>query len=234
MKTIGVFYHCLFCHNNRVAGGPVEVRENAVSIIRNQMARLAGYGLYDASSDIIIGVNGGDESREIALSSLPAKAKVIFHGTEAKSETPTVVLAQAWAKEHPDCYLMYFHSKGATHVDVAYLKFVERWRNCMMRNLVDNWGKCISDLDSGFDSVGCHWMTNMSPPSDKDSIWGGNFWWAKTDFLNTLPSIMDRELIRQHGIYAPIARYESERFLGAGPRLPKVKDYHINGIGSCT
>ncbi len=138
-----------------------------------------------------------------------------------------------FSKANPGWNVLYFHSKGATHTDVEYLKFVTRWRNCMMNALIVNWAQCITDLDSGFESVGCHWMTNMSPPSDKDSIWGGNFFWATSNFIATLPDILDRDLIKNHGITAPIARYEGERWIGSGPKLPKIKDYHINGIGSC-
>ena len=138
-----------------------------------------------------------------------------------------------FAKLHLDHYILYFHSKGATHTDLEYLKFTGRWRNCMMYHLVQNWRKCVEDMDSGFESVGCHWMTNMSPPSDKDSIWGGNFFWATAEFLSTLPDMLDRDLIKQHGVYAAISRYEGERWIGSGPRLPKIKDYHVNGIGSC-
>jgi hypothetical protein len=139
---------------------------------------------------------------------------------------------QQWALEHPGWYVFYFHSKGASHVDQNYLAFVARWRRCMMSNLVLNWRQCVLDLDNGYDSVGCHWMMNVGVPP-KDNIWGGNFWWVKTDFMNTLTPITHRELIKTHGVNAPIARYEAERFLGAGTVLPKIKDYHVNGIGSC-
>lgn len=233
MKPIAVFFHCLFFHNHRVAGAVPSLSLNACTIIKSQMTQLANSGLLEAAAEFHVGINGDDESLDIAKLHIPPKANLMLHGLEAKSETPTIVKVQEWALSHPGAYVFYFHSKGASHVDANYLQFVSRWRNCMMGNLVDQWRRCVADLDSGFDSVGCHWMTNMSPPSDKDSIWGGNFWWVTTDFLNTLEPITERELIKTHGINAPIARMESERFLGAGPNLPKIKDYHVNGIGSC-
>lgn len=216
-----------------MAQAPDSLSLNALEIVKAQMKELADSGLLDEAEEFHVGINGGPDSVDIAKLCIPPKAHFMVHGSEAKSETPTIVKLQEWAKSNPGWYVFYFHSKGASHVDADYLRFVSRWRNCMMKHLVGGWRHCVMDLEEGFDSVGCHWMTNMSPPSDKDSIWGGNFWWVKTDFLNILEPITERELIKTHGINAPIARMESERFLGAGVRLPKVKDYHVNGIGSC-
>jgi len=228
MKPIAIWYHTLFFH-----GSPDHPALGGFTICKEQMGLVKSSGLENASSEIHVGVNGGKESEVYARESLPSKATVYYQGVDEGSETPTMVRMWEWARRHPDWYVLYFHCKGATHTDVEYLKFVTKWRRCMMNACVVNWRQCVADLDAGFDSVGCHWMTGMSPPSDKDAIWGGNFFWATSNFLATLPDILDRELIKTHGRAAPIARYEGERWIGSGTKLPKVKDYHINGIGSC-
>lgn len=233
MSPIAVFYHCQVFNNKRVAGASPTLSQNAVDIITSQMIELNAYELPETATDVFIGIAGGQESAKVVRPLAHKKSQLMLFGLDAKSETPTIVKLQEYARKHPEHFILYFHSKGASHVDVEYLKFVTRWRWCMMQNLVIQWRKCVAELESGYDSVGCHWMTNMSPPSDKDSIWGGNFWWVKASFLNILEPITERPLIKEHGINAPIARMESERFLGAGPRLPVIKDYHINGIGSC-
>lgn len=232
MKPIAVFYHCLFSK-----GEPPQTCPHALGIITEQMSQLKGSGLLDEAKYVFIGVNGGDESAAVAGTVLPfasPNVEVGFHGRSAGSETPTMVRMWEWAEAHQDYNILYFHAKGSTHTDPDYLAFSARWSRCMMTNLVDQWQRCISDLDTGLvDSVGCHWMTNMSPPSDKDSIWGGNFFWVTGEFLRTLPDIMDRDLIKTHGAAAPISRYEGERWIGSGPKLPRIRDYHVNGIGSC-
>lgn len=233
MKPVLVFYHCAFHFPRVIHGHPTGLRDAAVTIIRDQMAWVAGFGLYDRAARIFFCVNGGEESREMAHKLKPEKAQLVLHGTESISETKTIEFLENIIAGEPESYVLYFHSKGATHTDPAYSKFVAKWRRCMMIHLVAHWDKCVSDLESGFDSVGCHWMTNMAPPSDKDAIWGGNFWWATSKFLKTLPRIMDRELIVKHGYAAPIARMEAERWIGSGPSLPRTKDYHQNGIGAC-
>jgi hypothetical protein len=227
VKPIAVFYHTLF-----FKGAPDHPCLHGFNICKEQMAILKASGLEDAASEIRVGVNGGEESVVYARLSLPEKATVYYQGVNEGSETPTMVRMWDWSKEHPGWNVLYFHCKGATQTDTEYLKFVTRWRNCMMNACVVNWQRCIADLDSGFESVGCHWMMNVGVPPI-DNIWGGNFWWATSDFISTLPSILDRELIKTHGVAAPIARYEGERWIGAGARLPKIKDYHVNGIGSC-
>ena len=106
-----------------------------------------------------------------------------------------------------------------------------------MKNAVTNWRTCVADLDSGADAVGSHWMVPPETPIGQH-IFAGNFFWAKASFLRTLPSIMDRERIKMSGIDSLDSRYESEVWLGNGPRIPKVKDYHgpnwnPSKIGTC-
>lgn len=218
---IGVFYHCLFFH-----GSPPELRWNALEIISDHMTLMKNSGLESAAQEITIGINGGEESRDIARMILPRKARLVFHGLDSKAENLTIVEIEKWLPTHPDWYVLYWHSKGATHQDQDPLR--TRWRECMTRNCVGYWGRCVQDLDAGFESVGCHWMTGAQTPPGQ-SIWAGNYWWAKASFLLTLPSIMLRDRIKQSGIAAVESRYESEVWIGNGPRLPRIRDYHGPG-----
>lgn len=218
---IAVFYHCLFYY-----GTPPDLRINAVEIINDHMAMLQISGLEATASEIIIGINGGPESVDVANTVLPRKARKVFHGLQSRAENLTIVEIEKWLPAHPDWYVLYFHSKGATHKDHDPTR--SRWRDCMTRNCVMNWRRCVQDLDAGFDSVGCHWMTGKQTPPGQ-SIWAGNYWWAKSNFLATLPSIMLRDRIKLSGIDSIESRYESEVWIGNGPKLPKIRDYHGPG-----
>lgn len=230
MKNIAIFFHCCF-----VLGDPPQPLPAAEGIVKKQMAQLAESGLLAAADEMHVGVNGGPESVDYALKLLPPLAVVNYHGLESRAENLTLVMLEKWLPTHDDWYVLYFHSKGATHPpghDVS-----ARWRGCMMRNAVTNWRQCVADLDAGYEAVGSHWMTGAQTPPGQ-SIFAGNFWWAKTSFLKTLPSIYERERIKVSGISALESRYESEVWIGNGPRLPKVKDYHGPGwnpgqIGNC-
>lgn len=231
MKPIAIFYHCLF-----FMGTPPELMSNACSIVANQMDALRETGLLDAASEMVAGINGGKESDEVANLLLPAKARRILHGLQCRNECRTILALEQWSKTHPDWYVLYFHSKGATHA--ADDGYSVAWRGCMMKGVVKNWRRCVADMDAGYDAVGSHWMVPPATPPGQH-IFAGNFFWVKSSFVLTLPSIMERIRIKVSGIDAPISRYESEVWIGNGPRVPNVKDYHgpnwnPGQLGTCT
>lgn len=218
MKPIAIFYHCLFQIED-------DILPSALEIVSDQMKSLQDTGLLDAAAEMNVGVNGGDESRVFVASLLPAKAKAAYHGLQSRNENLTLVMLEEWVKSHAGWHVLYFHAKGSTHGEGDPLNVLgTNWRNCLMRGVVENWRRCVADLDAGCDSVGSHWMPGMVDGTQ--NIWAGNFWWATSDFLRTVPSIYLRDRIKVSGIKSLESRYESEVWLGNAPRLPKVKDYH--------
>jgi hypothetical protein len=218
---IVLFYHALFYFGN-----PPELWTPALEIAYEQINAFTASGLMENVSEFIVGINGGRESEAIAQLMLPSKAKLIFHGLDSKAENLTIVALEKWLQEnHDKAYICYAHIKGATHLPGAVADMRRRWRLCMERHLIWEWRQAVADLDAGFESVGCHWMTPPKTPPGQ-FIWAGNFWWAKSDFLSTLPSIWKRARIIESGIGAAESRYEAEVWLGNGPRPPMVKDYH--------
>lgn len=187
--------------------------------------------LLDACDVFQVGVNGGEESRAISTLAFPkSKTMVTYHGLQCHNECRTILLVQEFAAAFPDWYILYFHAKGATHEDDTGLR--RNWRACMMRNLVQNWWQCVADLNSGYDAVGCHWMTGEKTPPGQ-SVFAGNFYWAKSDYLRTIPSIYKRDRIKLSGIDSIESRYEAEVMIGFGNPFPKVKDYHNEWIDQC-
>jgi len=218
MKNIAIFYHSLF-----FLGDPPVLLPTAFTVVKAQMAAFNDSGLLDAATEIHCGVNGGAESESIARELLPPHAVIQYHGLDSRNENSTIVMLEQWLPLHDDWYVLYLHSKGATHPEGN--DHSTRWRDCMMRHAVHNWRLCVADLDAGYEAVGSHWMTgDQTPPGQ--SIFAGNFFWASSDFLRTLPSIQERDRIKLSGLWSLDSRYESEVWLGNGPRLPKVKDYH--------
>lgn len=223
-RNIAVFYHCLF-HNEKGVLLP-----SALRIIQEQVGWMDQSGLTAAASEIHCGINGGPESEGLAEFTLPAKSTKTFHGLQCRNEIRTMLLMEQWIATHPGWHVLYFHSKGATQPLGDERSW--KWRYCMMNNLVGEWEKCVRYLDSRYDSVGCHWLSPPFTPGNQH-IWAGNFFWAKSDFLRTIPSIRDRDRIRLSGLDALESRFEAEVWIGNGPRLPRVMDFHTNGHGSC-
>lgn len=222
---IAIFFHCLFC-----LGDPPEMLPHAVSVVSEQMELLHSSGLMKAASEIHIGINGGRESELYAVSLLPAEASLVFHGAQCRTELRTLMHLQKTMKGRKGWRVLYFHSKGATAAAGDTMR--TNWRNCMMRHLIENWRVCVYTLGRSVDSVGCHWKEGQVDGTQY--LWGGNFWWATSEFLDTLPPIEKHPRIPiMGGIDAVAARYEAEVWLGAGPRRPRVRDFHPSGPFNC-
>lgn len=220
-KPIAIFYHCVFMDD------PEHIWTQAPFIIREQMGWLRDVGLMHNANQIHCGINGGLESASWADNILPSNSLKVLHGLQCKNELRTLRLLEEWVPHNPGWNVLYVHSKGATKPN----EMNTRWRNCMMRNLVSNWRQCTEALKN-FDSVGCHWQgPPLCPPTQH--IWAGNFWWATSDFLATLPSLTETQRVKLSGIDSLESRYEAEVWIGNGPRLPRVLDMHPNGLWQC-
>lgn len=228
MKHIAIFYHCLFEY-----GTPPDFQPGAFDIVAEQMTALHTSGLLAAASHFVVGINGGKESEQYANLILPPHARKVLHGLESRAENLTLVEIEKWVPNHPDWYVLYFHSKGATHPPGTHYgdNVSAPWRRGMMKYLVKNWRACVADMDAGAESVGCHFMRGMADGTQ--NIWAGNFFWATSNFLATLPSIFNRDRIKLSGISSVESRYEAEVWIGNGPRCPKVKEYLPNGGEGC-
>jgi hypothetical protein len=221
MKPIVIWYHCLFQLEDRIV-------PEAVEIVSEQMRALTQSGLVDIASEIVVGVNGGEESRIYVESMIPEKASVIYHGLQCKNECRTMTELGEWAQSNPDAYVLYLHAKGAAHPSPLN----NRWRNCMMQACVWRWRHCVDLLDHGHDAVGAHWVDwqMMGLPQ---RYFAGTFFWATSRFLKTLPSIQDSARVRISGIDSPESRYEAEVWIGTGPKLPRIVDLARHRFMSC-
>lgn len=222
MKPIAIFYHGLF-----YIGDPPQKLPSAEEIIRYQMRRATACGLIEAASEFHVGINGGKESGQLARQTFPDKAKLFFHGLESRAENLTLVLLEEWVKTHPGWNVLYFHAKGSTHNPGSdYGRMAGKWRDGMMEDLILNWRTCVKDLETH--EVACsHFMRGMGWDKSQN-IAAGNFWWATSDFLATVPTIYLRERIKQDGIAALSSRYEAEVWISNG-KIPTVKEYRPNG-----
>lgn len=221
---LAIFYHCLFFR-----GEPPQPLPAAADIVSSQMQAVTNSGLLNAVAEFHVGINGGSESEPLAKEIMPEKAAITFHGLQVRNELKTILMLEEWVKTHEGWFVLYFHSKGATHDPQSdYAKFSGSWREGMMQDLVANWRACVVDLDAGNDIACSHWMWNMADGTQH--IPAGNFLWIKSDFARKLPSLWLRERIKTSGIDSVESRYESEVYWGNGPR-PTVKQYRPSGGG---
>lgn len=205
---IVVFYHCLLRSDKR----PIDP-DYAFRLIVSQMDALKRSGLEDAAQHLVIGVNG-DESDALAVASLaPNKAHIIHHGSGATTEIPTMNLVRDWALNYPNWAVMYHHTKGVSTPNQA-----DGWRRRMETICVWGWQECYKALMKGYDCAGAHWLTpEKNPGTITSPFFGGTFFWAKSNYLATLPPL-------------PAAtwenRYEAENWIGKSHRPARVADFH--------
>ncbi len=220
MNPIAIFYHGVF-----FVGDPPELLPNAVPVITEQMRVLKASGLLRHTLHFHVGLNGGLETEMLAAGIFPSTARITLHGLQSRGENRTILMLEEWLKKHPErahWNILYFHAKNATHP--ASDEYGNRWRNCMQYHCITQWHECIDTLEAGNDACGCHWLTEQGDGTQ--SLFGGNFFWAKASFLMTLPSIQERKRIHVSGIDALESRFESEVWIGNGKRLPRVRDFH--------
>lgn len=209
---IAIFYHCVFqIYQQRLPA--------AVGIFNSQMKALEDSGLLFETDNFFIGVNGDNVTLPVTY---PEKATVVHHGLKCRTELRTLRMLEKWLPGHEDWLVLWFHAKGATK-SIGF-KHTDKWRDCSMHHLVKNWVTCVRELKRGYDSVGVHFMTGDETPPGQ-SIWAGNMFWATGKFLLTLPLVMERDRIKESGLDSLDSRYESEVWIGNGPKLPRVYDF---------
>lgn len=77
-------------------------------------------------------------------------------------------------------YALYLHLKGSSKTDERQFENALCWMDYMLYGVVDNWIICKQHLDAGADLVGSQWHWHFK----------GNFWWAKSSYLRSLPDPM--------------------------------------------
>ena len=206
---LAVFYHA------KISGEGIPDEEYALELVMHQMLLLRKVGLESKAEKILLGVNGGSGDALTIASMAHGNATVIAHGEKSRTEIPTLNLLRDWARGKSDWGALYFHTKGVTHPHAASYA---RWRERMEYACITNWQRCVRDLQSGADAVGCHWLT---PEKFRGAVtspfFGGTFWWSRTEYINQLPALPEPTWKN---------RYEAESWIGRRRPYPIVVDYN--------
>lgn len=118
-----------------------------------------------------------------------------------------------YAKENPDDYILFFHTKGITH----FTRATEDWRKYMEYFVIERWKDCVAKLDEGYDCCGVLW--NKETPIGYHPHFSGAFYWAKASYINTL----------DHSFIDSNWRYDMEFWIGSNPDA-KVYEFHNSGL----
>jgi len=177
MKKLYVFWHQFLINDWR-------------RIVEFQFSKLVTSGLYANCEKITCGVVCGPENVEkhkILISNLmyindADPKKIEFHYTHENAfEYITLKMLQDFSKNN-DAYVLYFHTKGVSCPDkFGRLKVKKEKKRTHMEDInIIKWRECIAKLNEG----------NMCCGTNKRrKFFVGNFWWAKTEYINTLPEL---------------------------------------------
>lgn len=148
-------------------------------IVGEQYATLLATGLHAACEKIVVGLIGGRQHEAELPVPLFADRKLEVFVTEDITDYEFPTLARLWQeaadrRDAFDCF--YFHTKGASNATPA----TEAWRRYMEYFNLERWPDCVAALVD-HDTCGVEL-------DDVQSHYGGNFWWATSDYIRKLPN----------------------------------------------
>jgi len=142
--------------------------------------------------DITVGMVGDPADRSalrgVLKETMAWPCLPVFLEWDAGYEQLTLSAMRQWARDAPaDTPVLYCHTKGTFDNS----EWNAMWRRSMTHHVVGRWRECVRLLEDGYDTVGCHWLTperDAGPARPVTTpMYGGNFWWATSQYLATLP-----------------------------------------------
>jgi len=160
-----VFYHVCAIGNWR-------------EIFEEQIGKVKASGLLDVATQMVIGVVSPED---VDLPQMPKTKYIVTKVNEY--ERTTLLLLWRRAMEAGDEAILYFHTKGVTSGNAC----VTAWRRFMEYFNIVRWKECVRKLEEGYDACGVNWWEGYKRDGVAYPHFSGNFWWARSSYLKTLP-----------------------------------------------
>ena len=109
-------------------------------------------------------------------------------------ENPTINFMKNFSEINANSYILYLHTKGVRYNPNDNKE--NDWIDYMLYFLVEQHKLCVSILDNFYEVVGCNYSYdidktvdgwNTNDPYKLPAHYSGNFWWANSNYLRTLP-----------------------------------------------
>lgn len=141
---------------------------------------IKNYGLYDATSEIRLGIVNDDDKIIEDYRLNDSKFKVIFTGNSELYERPTLIhIRECCIEDGEDTLYWYLHTKGLRHFGTSKESYVVDWINLMLYFNIRKWEYAVEKLETnntyGINLLGMH-------------FYSGNFWWARSTHIAKLPN----------------------------------------------
>lgn len=211
-ENLKVFYH-LACMGNWL------------QVFTEQMIQLKENGFKCINLSVL-----GDKKElhivQLICEELNLQSSILFNSADLNYfETPTLLAIEKHVRQN-EGHVLYLHSKGVSNpLDDTKVK----WRRLMMKELIQNWEKCMLQLPR-FDSIGVNWR-DMPPISH----YCGNFWYASAKYLRKLTDFKCYYQNPSHKIYDSFnqKRLGCEFWISSSAKPPSVLSLAYRNIDFC-
>ena len=188
-------------------------------IVHEQLSLMRRSGLYQKSARIHLGLVGPEWDEDFC----DGKCAVAARCSDLSAfEFPTLVALYQQCLA-ADCLVYYVHTKGV--VSGQHIPHIHDWRRYMEHFIIARHEQCIAALET-HDLCGVEWRE--CPPWP---LFGGNFWWARSDYIRRLPSPSQWRdaLVRFTGTSGLSARHWAERWVGSATAV-RASCLHRAGV----
>lgn len=172
-----IYFHC-YCF-----GSYASVLYNKYKKINNSEL------LKNIDNFYVIVSNAQDRHKDFLqeFSTLSNKIKIINLSNPVfndESDTLNFILKQS-NDSSTNRRILYLHTKGVTHSHPIVKKNVDAWVEYLDLYNIHKWKECVDALQT-------HDVAGGLYESSNPKHFSGNFWWANTDYIKTLPEITEK------------------------------------------
>ena len=188
-------------------------------IAEDQIKTMESSGLLDRTDRVMVTYLGANRNDVAWLERRSKKIEVNNYSPDTRHyERMCLNGLQEWSQSN-DSAVLYLHAKGVSRVRKR--RNVWGWRQMLEYFTVENHERCLKKME-GADTVGgnlciCNRKSIRECQTPGHGMhYSGNFWWARTQYLRTLPKIDENARLNVNGNYI---RYTEYWLLSAFPRV---------------
>ena len=166
----------------------VYLKSGYTHILLNKFKKFKASGLYEKTNKIYLSLFGDDfDSHSEFLNELkdvyPKIEYLLITNQEFKNEPDTLNFMLKKANEYSsNTPMLYLHTKGLSYTHPIMKRNVEAWVRYLDLFVINKWEECVKALEEN-DAAGGFYV--YQDPKH----FSGNFWWANSDYLKTLPRL---------------------------------------------
>jgi hypothetical protein len=165
----------------------VYLKNDFSHILLDKFKKFKASGLYDKADHIYLTLFGEIQPHEEFLSDIKDLYSKIEYvnitNKEFNNEADTlnfmIKKAEGYEKNKP---MLYVHTKGVSHTHPVIKKNIGAWVRYLDLYTINKCEECLSGLQEN-DAAGGFFLDGS------DKHFQGNFWWANSDYIKSLPRI---------------------------------------------